>query len=84
MMIRTFEPIAGTVTHVLLDTRYSAKDHGPAARERGFLITTGLKCNRGPRVADPIAPQGWHWQQLSDYTAQLGRSDYRQRKLAQG
>jgi len=57
--IRTFEPVAGTLTHVLLDTWYSAKVHGPAARERGFLITTGLKSNRWLRIEDPTAPAGW-------------------------
>ena len=74
--IRTFEPVAGTVTHVLLDSWYSAKRHGLAARERGFLITTGIKCNRWLAVADPTAPKGWKWQRLSEYTAQLRASDY--------
>src|SRR6266581_518396 len=41
--IRTFEPIAGTVTHVLLDSWYSAKRLWRAAREREFLITSGRK-----------------------------------------
>lgn len=41
--ISTFESVTGTLTHVLLDSWYSAKRHGPAARQRGFLITTGLK-----------------------------------------
>ena len=61
-VIRTFEPVAGTLTHVLLDTWYSAKCLWRAARERGFLITTGLKSNRWLRVEDPMAPQGWRWQ----------------------
>jgi DDE superfamily endonuclease len=74
--IRTFEPIAGTVTHVLLDSWYSAKRLWRAAREREFLITTGIKCNRWLAVADPTAPQGWKWQRLSEYTAQLSASDY--------
>ena len=39
--IRTFEPIAGTVTHVLLDSWYSAKRLWRAAREREFLIHHG-------------------------------------------
>jgi DDE superfamily endonuclease len=83
-IIRTFEPVAGTLTHVLLDTWYSAKCLWRAARERGFLITTGLKSNRWLRVADPTAPQGWRWQKLSDYTAQLSKSDYRQLKWPKG
>ena len=50
----------------------------------GFLITTGLKSNRWLRVEDPTAPQGWRWQKLSDYTAQLSNSDYRQLKWPKG
>jgi len=42
-VIRTFEPVAGTLTHVLLDSWYSAKRLWRAARERGFLITSGRK-----------------------------------------
>jgi hypothetical protein len=61
-LIRTFEPVEGTLTHVLLDTWYSAKCLWRAARERGFHITTGLKSNRWLRVEDPTAPQGWRWQ----------------------
>jgi hypothetical protein len=61
-VIRTFEPVAGTVTHVLLDTWYTAKRLWRAARERGFLITSGLKSNRWLWVEDPSAPEGWTWQ----------------------
>ena len=82
--IRSFEPVAATVTHILLDACYSAKCHGLAARERGFLITTGLKSNRWLGVEDPTAPQGWRWQKLSDDTAQLSKSDYRQLKWPKG
>jgi hypothetical protein len=74
--IRTFEPVAGTLTHVLLDSWYSAKCLWRAAREREFLITTGIKSNRWLAVADPSAPKGWKWQRLSEYTAQLSASDY--------
>jgi hypothetical protein len=54
--IRTFEPVAGTVTHVELPTWYSAKDLWRAAKECGFHITSGLKSNRWLRVADPTVP----------------------------
>jgi len=50
-LIQQFEPVAGTLTHVLLDSWYSAKAIWKAARERGFLITTGLKCNRSPAIS---------------------------------
>ena len=75
-IIRTFEPVAGTLTHVLLDTWYSAKRLWRAAREREFLITTGIKSNRWLAVADPSTPKGWKWQRLSEYSAQLSASDY--------
>ena len=63
--IRTFEPVAGTRTHVLLDSWYCAKVLWKAARERDFLITTGLcaqslAAHRGPHrgarlaVATPV------------------------------
>jgi len=78
--IRTFEPVAGTRTHVLLDSWYCAKVLWKAARERGFLITTGLKSNRWLRVADQTAEGGWRWQRLSDYTAHLQASSYQRVK----
>jgi hypothetical protein len=74
--IRTFEPVAGTHTHVLLDSWYCAKVLWKAARERDFLITTGLKSNRWLRIEDPTEEQGWRWQRVSDYTAQLQESSY--------
>ncbi len=76
--IRSFQPLAGTLTHVLLDSWYSAKCIWKAARERGFLITSGLKSNRFLRVADPEAPKGWRWQSLAEYAAGLGEADYQQ------
>jgi len=82
--ICTFEPVVGTMTHVLLDTWYSAKRLWRAARERGFHITSGLKSNRWLRVADPSVPHGWRWQKLTDYTARLSASDYRQLSWPKG
>jgi DDE superfamily endonuclease len=54
--IREFEPVSGTRTHILLDSWYCAKCLWHAARERDFLITTGMKSNRWLRVADETAP----------------------------
>jgi len=56
--MRTVTPVAGTLTPVLLARWYGAKSLWKAARERGFLITTGLKSNRALRVPDPDAAQG--------------------------
>ena len=76
--LRTFKPLADTQTHVLLDSWYAAKAIWKEARQRGFLITTGLKSNRFLRVADGEAPNGWRWQSLSEYAAGLREADYQQ------
>lgn len=70
-IIRTFEPLPDTVTHVLLDSWYSTKRIWKTARERGFLITSGLKCNRSLRIEDKDAPHGWRWQRIDEYAAGL-------------
>lgn len=75
-LIRTFVPIQGTCTHVLLDTWYSAKRIWKVARERGFLITTGLKKNRALRITDPSTPCGWRWERLETYAQRLSPADY--------
>jgi hypothetical protein len=75
-LIREFEPVAGTRTHILLDSWYNAKRLWHAARERGFLITTGLKSNRWVRVSDDTVAQGWRWQKLSAYAAGLSERDF--------
>lgn len=75
-LIRTFEPVAHTTTHVLVDTWYTCKYLWRLARERGFLITSGLKANRSLRITDSTAPAGWRWQLLSDYAASLPPSAY--------
>jgi hypothetical protein len=74
--IRTFEPVAGTRTHVLLDRWYGAKSLWKAARARGFLITTGLKSNRALRVPDPDEERGWRWQPFAEYAASLTADDF--------
>lgn len=74
--IRTFEPVAGTTTHVLLDSWYTAKRIWRVARQRGFLITSGLKSNRAIRSADANDPQGWRWQQVDEYAAGLTEADF--------
>lgn len=76
--IRTFEPVVGTKTHVLLDSWYCAKCLWRAARERDFHITTGLKSNRWLRVADDTTRHRWGWQKLSDYLASLTEQDFEQ------
>ncbi|MCP4308257.1 MAG: transposase [bacterium] len=75
-IILTFEPVAGTLTHVLLDTWYTSKRIWRAARNRGFLITSGLKCNRSLRIEDPQAERGWRWQRVDEYATELTAEQY--------
>ncbi len=82
--IRSFEPVTGTRTHVLLDSWYCAKCLWRAARARDFEITTGLKSNRWLRIEDATEPRGWRWQRLSDYAASLDKSAYVERKWPRG
>jgi hypothetical protein len=83
-LMRSFEPVIGTVTHILLDSWYCAKCLWRAARERDFLITTGLKSNRWLRVADETAQKGWRGPQVSDYVAGLSEQDYVQMPWPRG
>jgi len=70
-IITTFEPVPGTLTHVLLDSWYTAKRIWQIARERGFLITSGLRCNRSLRIEDDQAEKGWRWQRVDEYADAL-------------
>jgi SRSO17 transposase len=75
-LIRDFTPVKNTLTHVLLDSWYTCKRIWRAARERGFLITSGLKSNRSLRVDDPQSEQGWRWQRVDEYAAALPTDHY--------
>jgi hypothetical protein len=74
--IQTFVPLPDTTTHVLLDSWYTAKRVWQAARQRGFLITSGLRSNRLVHVVDPTSPQGWSWQRVDAYAQQLTAADF--------
>jgi SRSO17 transposase len=75
-MIREFEPVLETMTHVLVDSWFGCKRIWRAARARGFHITSGLRCNRSLRLADPQAAGGKRWQRLDDYAASLSADQY--------
>ncbi len=75
-LVQTFVPVSGTRTHVLADSWYAAKRLWRAARDRGFLITTGLKANRSVRVPDATTERGWRWQRLDAYAAGLTADDF--------
>jgi hypothetical protein len=72
--IRDFQPVANTLTHVLMDSWYTCKRIWRAARQRGFLITSGLKANRWLWVTD--AQGRGHWMRLDEYAAHLPPEQY--------
>jgi hypothetical protein len=72
--IRDFQPVPNTLTHVLVDSWYTCKRIWRAARERGFLITSGLKANRWLWATDAQG-QG-RWMRLNDYAAQVPPEQY--------
>jgi SRSO17 transposase len=74
--IRDFEPLPDTATHVLVDSWFGCKRIWRAARERGFRITAGRRCNRSLRIADPQAEGGKRWQRLDEYAASLSADQY--------
>src|SRR5690242_13554720 len=79
--IQNFAPPPGTRTHVLLDNWYCAKKIWKVARDRGFLITTGIRRNRWLRIScdvTPEMPKGWKWERLDDYAASLPKESYQQ------
>jgi len=75
-IIREFKPVVNTQTHVLVDSWFGCKRIWKAAHNRGFLITSGLKCNRSLRVTDPQAEGGQRWQRLDEYAASLSPDQY--------
>jgi SRSO17 transposase len=70
-ILLNFTPIAHAQTHVLLDSWYTAKSIWQVARQRDFLITSGLRSNRQVRIDDESQAQGWRWQRLDEYAGQL-------------
>ena len=75
-VIATFEPVADTRTHALMDSWYTCRRLWRAALGRGWAITGGLKANRKLRVNDP--DQGRVYRSLAEYTARLTADDFAQ------
>ena len=74
--IKQFQPVAETQTHVLLDSWYTAKKVWKAARDRDFLITSGLKCDRKVRIDATDGSKKWHWQRVDEYAAELSDDQF--------
>jgi hypothetical protein len=74
--ISSFTPVAGTLTHILVDAWYTCQAVWRAACERGFVITGGIRVNRWLRLADPKRPGCYRKLRLSDYIQMLGPDDF--------
>ncbi|RPI97435.1 MAG: hypothetical protein EHM39_09495 [Chloroflexi bacterium] len=72
--MRDFQPVPHTLTHVLVDSWYTCKRIWRAARDRGFLITSGLKSNRSLWVTE--AQGRGRWMRLNEYAAHLPPGQY--------
>lgn len=67
--IRHFEPVAGTHTHVLVDSWYMCQAVRRATRERNFALSGGIRSNR--KMRDPHGGGTIRYVTLSDYAAGL-------------
>ncbi|MGB9588083.1 MAG: transposase [Armatimonadota bacterium] len=74
--IQQFEPLAGTQTHVLIDSWFHCKAVRKAAQKRGWEVSGGLKSNRKMRLIE--ADGSRHWISLAEYAAQLQPGDWQE------
>jgi hypothetical protein len=72
--LRDFQPVPDTLTHVLVDSWYTCRRIWRTARERGFLITSGLKANRWLWITDAQGQE--QWMRLHEYAAQVPPAQY--------
>lgn len=72
--IESFDPVADTQTHLLIDSWYHCKRVRKAARQRKWYVSGGLKSNRVMRRI--VADGSREWIKLSDYLARLDPDDW--------
>ncbi|NWJ47122.1 MAG: transposase [Chloroflexi bacterium] len=72
--LATFEPLADTTTHVLVDSWFHCHSLRKACRKRGWDLSGELKSNRRLRVVN--ARGELEWQRLSDYASGLKEVDW--------
>lgn len=72
--IEAFESVAGTQTHLLIDSWYHCKRVRKAAQQRGWQVSGGLKSNRVMRLIDVEGNR--EWLPLSAYLARLDAEDW--------
>ncbi len=74
--IEQFEPVAGTQSHLLIDSWFHNKRVRTAAHKRGWQVSGGLKNNRTMRLI--TADGARTWLTLSTYAAQLKPEDWQE------
>jgi hypothetical protein len=74
--IEGFEPVAGTRTHVLIDTWFHCKQVRRTAQKRGWEVSGGLKSKRVMRRIK--ADGSLEWIKLSKYAAGLDQADWQE------
>jgi hypothetical protein len=72
--IEDFEPVAGTQTHVLIDSWYHCRAVRRAAQKRSWEVSGGMKNNLVMRLVSEEGER--QWLKLSAYAAQLQREDW--------
>jgi Transposase DDE domain len=73
-IVKGFEPLADTHTHVLVDSWYLNKKLWKATKTRGWDITGGLKSNRRVRIVDCQGVVSWPT--IREYAASLSSEDF--------
>ena len=74
--IEGFQPVAGTHTHVLIDSWYHCKRGRKAAQRRGWDVSGGLKSNRVMRLI--VGDGRREWLKLSEYAAGLDQDAWQE------
>jgi hypothetical protein len=72
--IEQFEPVAGTHTHLLMDSWFHCRQVRRAAQKRGWEVSGALKRNRQLRQLDADGKRTWL--ALTEYAAQLKPTDW--------
>ena len=74
--IEQFEPVAGSHTHVLMDSWFHCRKVRRAAQKRGWDVSGGLKSNRVMRQIDADGRRTWL--KVSEYAASLEATDWQE------
>jgi hypothetical protein len=74
--IEQFEPVAGTQTHLLVDSWFHCRRARRAAQKRGWEVSGALKSNRKLRQIDADGHRTWLT--LDNYAAQLKSDDWQE------